>query len=63
MVDHIAMRNAMNRALEEIHNNHCNQCKDPFIEGSGEYTELLTMVKTYKIWYCDKCTKQEEEND
>jgi RNase P subunit RPR2 len=63
MVDHIAMRNAMNRALEEIHNNHCNQCKDPFIEGSGEYTELLTMVKTYKIWYCDKCIKQEEEND
>jgi hypothetical protein len=64
MVDHIEMRNAMNRALEEVHDDHCNDCKEPFTEGSGEYAELITMVKVYRIWYCDKCIiKQEEQND
>jgi len=64
MVDHISMREAMNRALEDVHNDHCNDCKEPFTEGSGKYSELLTMVKLYKIWYCNKCwNKQEEQND
>jgi len=54
----------MNRALEEVHNDHCNDCKEPFIEGSGEYAELITMVKVYRIWYCNRCiVKQEEQND
>jgi len=68
MVDHIEMRNAMNRALQEVHNDYCNDCKEPFVKNSGEYAELITsdapMVRMYRIWYCDKCiTKQEEQND
>jgi hypothetical protein len=54
----------MNRALEEIHNKYCNFCKDPFIQDSGTYTKLTTSSKTYQIWYCDNCSKkQEEQND
>jgi RNase P subunit RPR2 len=64
MVDHREMRDAMNRALEEIHNKYCNFCKDPFIQDSGTYTKLTTSSKTYQIWYCDNCSKkQEEQND
>ncbi len=53
------MNNAYNRALEEVHNKYCNSCKAPFVEGSGKYTELTTIVKIYKIWYCNECWKDE----
>ena len=53
------MRDAMTRALEEIHNDFCNSCKNPFVENSGEYSDLVTFNKIYKIWYCKDCTKDE----
>jgi RNase P subunit RPR2 len=64
VVDPNEMHDAMHRALEEIHNDFCNSCKEPFIEGFGKYADLVTTLKIYRIWYCDNCwKKQEEEND
>ena len=55
MVDHNSMREAMDRALDEVHNKHCNQCKSPFLENTGAYTQLVTYNKIYQIWYCKDC--------
>jgi RNase P subunit RPR2 len=59
MVDHVAMRNAVNRALEEIHNAFCNSCKNPYNNDSGEFIDLVTLDKIYKIWYCQDCVSNE----
>jgi hypothetical protein len=55
MVDHIAMRNAVNRALEEIHDSFCNNCKNSYNNDSGGFIDLVTLDKIYKIWYCEDC--------
>lgn len=60
MVDHLAMREAMNRALEEIHNHFCNNCKNPYLQNSGQYKELKTSEKIYQIWYCKDCVIVDE---
>ena len=54
-MDHKEMRDAVTRALDEIHNDYCNSCKNPFNENQGGYTDLVTVNKMYKIWYCDDC--------
>jgi hypothetical protein len=59
VIDRDEMNNALDRALEEVHNEYCNSCKEPFVKNSGKYTELTTIVKIYKIWYCDECWKNE----
>ena len=62
-MDHQAMREAMNRALDEIHNNHSDNCKAPFNENEGGYTDLVTVEKLYKIWYCNDCFEVVEDED
>jgi hypothetical protein len=62
-MDHEAMRQAMNRALQEIHNNFCNNCKNPYQENQGGYTDLVTFEKIYKIWYCKDCFKSFQNED
>lgn len=52
------MRNAMNRALDEISNDYCNNCENPFDKNQGgyiDYADLITVTKMYKVWYCDDC--------
>jgi hypothetical protein len=59
MVDHLSMRNAVNRALEEIHNSFCNYCKNPYNNDSGEFIDLPVFDKVYIIWYCQDCVTRQ----
>lgn len=63
MVDHDAMRDAVHRAMQDIHNDFCNNCKAPFNLNQGGYTDLFTIQKMYKIWYCDDCFEVIENED
>jgi hypothetical protein len=61
-MDHEEMQGAMNRALDEINNDYCNNCKNPFDKNQGGYTKyqggytnFITVTKMYKVWYCDDC--------
>ncbi len=63
MVDHEAMKKAVSDAMEELENNFCNECKAPYSEGQGGYTDLVTVSKLYKIWYCDDCYEYVENED
>ena len=62
-MDHEEMQGAMNRALDEINNDYCNNCKNPFNENQGGYTDLITVDKMYKLWYCDDCFEVVEDED
>ena len=59
MVDHLSMRNAVNRALEEIYNNFCNYCKNPYNNDSGKFIDLPVFDKVYIIWYCQDCVTRQ----
>ena len=63
MVDHNAMRDALNAALSEEHNQFCNNCKSPYDSNQGGYTDLFTVNKMYKIWYCGDCFEVIENED
>lgn len=63
MTDFDEMRKAMTRALDEIHNDFCNNCKNSFDENQGGYTDLITVDKLYKLWYCDDCFEVIENED
>jgi hypothetical protein len=62
-MDHEEMQGAMNRALDEINNDYCNNCKNPFDKNQGGYTDLITVRKMYKVWYCDDCFEVFEDED
>lgn len=63
MSDFEEMRKAVTRALDEIHNDFCHHCKNPFDENQGGYTDLITVNKMYKLWYCDDCFEVIENED
>lgn len=58
------MRAAYLRALnynKEDFTAFCNDCKSTYISSTGEFVDIVTSEKIYKIWYCSPCiTKQEE---
>lgn len=55
MVDHKEMNDSLNRALDETHNEFCNSCKNLFVESTGDYINIATALKNYKLWYCEDC--------
>jgi hypothetical protein len=63
MVDHNEMNKAFNKAINEVHNNFCNNCKADYDPNQGGYTDLFTVKKMYKIWYCDDCFEVIENED
>ena len=60
MVDHEAMSNAMNNALETISYDFCNSCNKDAHDSEGEFTDLITSTKIYKVWYCYDCLEAED---
>lgn len=60
MVDHESMRNAMNNALESISYDFCNSCKKSINDSDGEFVDIITTTKIYKVWYCYDCLEIEE---
>lgn len=63
MVDHDAMKQAVSDAMETLDNNFCNECKNPYVKDQGGYTDLVTLSKLYKIWYCNDCFEFIENED
>lgn len=61
MVDHLSMRDALDRALNHEKNQYCNSCKNPYLVDSGGYTNLVTYDKVYNIWYCQTCFFTDED--
>jgi hypothetical protein len=63
-MDHEAMRAAYLRALEynkEDYTGSCNDCKSIYIFNTGEFIDIVTVDKIYKIWYCSPCVEKQEE--
>jgi hypothetical protein len=61
-MDHEEMRAAYMRALDlnkTDFTEYCNICKNDYIQNSGEITDLVTLNKIYKMWYCDDCSSKE----
>ena len=54
-MDHQAMREALTRALDEVYNDFCINCKNPFEDNQGSYIDFITYYNLYKIWYCNDC--------
>jgi hypothetical protein len=63
-MDHEAMRGAYLRALEynkEDYTSFCNDCKSAYVSDTGEFVDLVTVDKLYKLWYCSPCVEKQEE--
>lgn len=60
MVDHQAMRDAMNRAINYEYTQFCNDCKTPYIPETGYETTIYDGIASYTLWYCKDCQGKHE---
>lgn len=64
MMDHEEMRAAYHRALnieKTDFTDVCNLCRKNYVSFSGEFIDIVTVDKKYKIWHCAECVLEELE--
>jgi hypothetical protein len=63
LMDHEEMRAAYHRALnidKTDFTDFCGLCKTSYISFSGEFIDIITIDKKYKIWHCQDCLDREK---